>query len=226
MGSKTAVVLGGTGSIGKGIVRALAKCPQYEKVTLILRKTMDLPASDGDSNYSKFEQKSMDFEKIPEHADLFKDFDVGFYAIGVSSASVSETMYRKIELDNALALAKMMKDGDCKDVHWVTGRGTNKSSWFLFGKVKGQVEESVGQMGFKRCSFYRPGGVMTSDNSGHLGPKIAFVMKAIDFRNTLTIQADLLGEVIVANSLNNEAKKPVEILENPEMIKIGKALSK
>jgi hypothetical protein len=132
----TAVVLGGSGTVGKGIVKALARAPQYKKVTLIGRKLLDLPTTEEGSNYQKFEQKLMDFDKIPEHADLFKGHDVAFYGLGVSTTKVTKAEYRRIELDNALALAKHLKDGGCKQLHWVTGQGTKKNLWFLFAKLK------------------------------------------------------------------------------------------
>lgn len=39
MSNLTAVVLGGTGNAGKGIVKALARAPEYSKVTLIAEKS-------------------------------------------------------------------------------------------------------------------------------------------------------------------------------------------
>jgi len=64
-----AFVLGGTGAVGKEIIKVLSETPQFQKVTLIGRRKIDLPSSEG---YGKFEQEVIDFEKIPEFAHLFK----------------------------------------------------------------------------------------------------------------------------------------------------------
>lgn len=189
---------------------------------------MDLPTSSEDgSNYEKFDQKTMDFDKISEHADLFKGYDTGFYAIGVSQTAVTEDVYRKIELDNAIELAKMLKEGGCKDVHWITGQGTSKTSWYLFGKVKAQVEEAVGQMGFRRVTFYRPAGIIPME-LGSVSKGQAAVLgtfKALDVCRWMSVESEVLGKAMVANSLR-DSDKAVEILDNGAINKIGKKVPK
>ena len=49
-----AIVVGATGEVGKAIVKELVKRPQFEKVTLIVRRYLDIPESD--DKYRKIEQ--------------------------------------------------------------------------------------------------------------------------------------------------------------------------
>lgn len=149
---------------------------------------------------------------------MFKGHDVAFYAIGVSQTQVTEAVYRKIELENALTIARMLREGEVPEVHWVTGRGTKKDSWFLFGKVKAEVEEKISQMGFRRAAFYRPGGVITPEREKNLGFKI---FQGIDFSRKLTITSLDIGKAMVNNSLKKEGVKEVEIFENPAMVKLA-----
>jgi len=221
----SAFVLGGTGAVGKGIVKALASSTGYDRVTLIGRRIVELPPSNDVADYSKFDQKVMDFENISEQSGLFSGYDVGFYAIGVSSAKVSEAEYKKVELENALAIADAIKEGGSgtlKHLHWVSGQSAG-NSLFLFGRVKGQVDKHVGELGIPRVSIYRPGGVLSSDQSGMMGSKTQAVMKAIDFGNCLTIDNELMGKAIVANTFR-EAETPYEILQNKDIQKLGKAI--
>jgi NAD(P)-dependent dehydrogenase (short-subunit alcohol dehydrogenase family) len=226
-----AFVLGGTGGVGKAIVKALAKSQGFSKVTLISRRIVDLrdSSSADDYDYTKFDQKIMDFKDINvnggKQGALFQGYDVGFYAIGVNSDVVSKAEYKKIELDNALTIAKLIKKNadSLKHLHWVSGIGASENSLFHFGRVKAQAEDEIWKMGFKRVSIYRPGGVITSDNSGELGPKMKAVLKAVDFANCLSIDGDLLGRAIVVNTFR-ESDKSFEILENADIIKLGNAL--
>ncbi|OXA63832.1 oxidoreductase HTATIP2 [Folsomia candida] len=224
MALKTAVVLGGSGAVGSGIVKALANCPQYEQVTLLGRSRIELPETE---NYAKFTQTTMDFENIPSQGALFAGFSAAFYAIGVSQTKVDEETYRKIELTNALAIATLMKEVSIPDIHWVTGQGTSKNSLFLFARVKAEVEETIGKMGFRRVIMYRPAGIL-ADKSSSMGPKATSVFRAIDRFHVMSVESELLGEVMVGNSLkemegeDNEMK----ILENCAINKIGKDLKK
>jgi hypothetical protein len=127
---------------------------------------------------------------------------------------VNEETYRKIELDNALAIAKLMKTAGIPDVHWVTGKGTKEDSWFLFGKVKAQVEKEVGEMGFNRAVFYRPAAVITPEK-----PLVA-VFKAVNFCGTMAIDRDDIGTAMVKNSLS-PSDKPIDIVENQDMLKLA-----
>ncbi|XP_021966460.1 oxidoreductase HTATIP2 isoform X2 [Folsomia candida] len=221
---KTAIVLGGSGTVGSGIVKALANCPLYEKVTLLGRSRIELPETE---NYAKFTQTTMDFENISSQGALFAGFSTAFYAIGVSQNKVDEETYRKIELTNALAIATLMKEASIPDIHWVTGGGSSKNSLFLFGRVKAEVEETIGKMGFRRVIIYRPGGIL-ADKSSSMGPKTTTVLRAVDPFHLMSVEAELLGEVMVGNSIKEMEGEgnEMKILENCAINKIGKDLKR
>lgn len=69
--SLSALVLGGTGGIGRQIVYALAKCSIFSKVTLIGRRELYCPQG-MEGNWGKITQKVINFDKLSDHADLFK----------------------------------------------------------------------------------------------------------------------------------------------------------
>src|SRR5687768_13530927 len=118
MGSKTAYLIGATGGAGSGIVKALAAHPQFTKVTIFGRRPVNLPADN--PNYSKFVQKTIDFENLGQHEQDFVGFDVGFCALGVTSGTPN---YYKITHDYCADTSKLALQGGCKHIHLITGNG-------------------------------------------------------------------------------------------------------
>jgi len=213
--------------VGTSIIRALAKEPRFEKVVCVGRRKIEFPQSDETFNYNKFEQEILpDFDKIiePENAKIFQGLDIGFYTLGVSAIKVDEATYRKIEYGYASAVGKFAKAGGCQHFHYVSGASVKKDSWFLVGKVKFQLEEELRQLGFPRVTVYRPAGILTNDNSGGMaGTTIVKAFRFIDRWNVYSVEAEMLGDVIVASTFR-ESNQPSEIFQNSEILKLGKAL--
>ena len=84
MEGKTALVLGGSGAIGKELVHELSNCPTYKKVVLITRRQVELGDSVKDSN--RIQQEVVDFDNLDNYKESFKEIDVSilnllFYVI-------------------------------------------------------------------------------------------------------------------------------------------------
>ncbi|CAG5127244.1 unnamed protein product, partial [Candidula unifasciata] len=77
---RSAFVIGYTGAVGKALVQELNKAKVFKKVVLIGRRNVSLDVG------PEFEQKVMDFEKLDEHKDVFKDLDTGFCCLGTYRA--------------------------------------------------------------------------------------------------------------------------------------------
>jgi uncharacterized protein YbjT (DUF2867 family) len=64
--------------------------------------------------------------------------------------------FRRIDFDYVLESAKLAKHNGCKQFHLVSSANANKNGYFLYTKVKGQIEEAVSDLGFQKCAIYRP----------------------------------------------------------------------
>ncbi|KAK6049208.1 hypothetical protein COOONC_13287 [Cooperia oncophora] len=76
---RSAFVVGASGAVGKQLVDALVSSRQFKKILIIGRREIQL-------NHENVEQKVIDFDAIENHADIFKDIDVGFCALGTTRA--------------------------------------------------------------------------------------------------------------------------------------------
>lgn len=215
-----AIVIGATGEVGKAIVKELVKRTQFEKVTLIVRRQIDLPT---DENYQKVEQKLVDFEKLSESADAFQGHQVGFSALGTTrSKSGAEGFYR-VDHDYVVETAKLTKEGGCKHFHLISSGGANKNSSFLYMKTKGEADDDVSKLGFERLSIYRPGLLLVKRaESRTLEPILQAIAKVVDFGRWLSIDVPLLSKAVVDNCFRPPLGDNVEILSNGDLNKMGK----
>ena len=64
-----ALVLGGTGEVGRELVRELVANPAFSRIIMVTRRELQL-------NSEKTEQKIVDFEKLDDHKEAFQDAQV------------------------------------------------------------------------------------------------------------------------------------------------------
>jgi len=228
MTSRLAVfVVGGTGEVGKEVVKELARQVGIERVTLIGRRAIDLPAADQIYNYTKFTQAIVDFDKLAtDHVSAFDGFDVGICTLGTTRGTSGKVGYYKVDHDYVVESARLGKLGGCKHFNLVTAGGSNKNSYFQYFKAKGQSEDEVSQMGFDRVTIYRPGQLLCdSPKKGVLEAAFIGTARALDRWGKLSVETSVAAKAIVNTCLQSKDDKlSVEILENHAINVRGKQI--
>lgn len=219
-----AIVIGATGEVGKAIVKELVKRSQFEKVTLIVRRQLELPSPETDENYRKIEQKLVDFEKLSESAEAFKGHHVGFSALGTTRGKSGAAGFYRVDHDYVVESAKLTKEGGCKHFHLVSSGGANKNSSFLYMKTKGETEDEVSKMGFERVSIYRPSLLLVDRVEKRTFESILqAIARTMDFGRWMSIDVPVLSKAIVDNCFRPlSGDNNVEIFENGDLNKMGK----
>jgi uncharacterized protein YbjT (DUF2867 family) len=76
--------------------------------------------------------------------DQLTGYDACFFCLGVSSASVSESEYRRITYDLTLAAATTLaRLNPSMTFIYISGAGTNSTGRARWARVKGEVEDAV-----------------------------------------------------------------------------------
>lgn len=98
MGSKTALVLGGSGETGKEVniliftpnlhdlidpqvLKQLVACPSYGKIISLGRRVLDLPESEG---WERVRQEVVDFEDLDKSKEHFDGVEQAFCCLGTT----------------------------------------------------------------------------------------------------------------------------------------------
>jgi len=93
--------------------------------------------------------------ELKNHRSLKAD-DV-FCCLGttIKQAKTREA-FRKIDFDYPVQLAELLKDNGANQFLLITALGADKNSTIFYNKVKGEVEDAVGAIGFNTFHIFRP----------------------------------------------------------------------
>ncbi|KAI8908758.1 hypothetical protein DFJ77DRAFT_128713 [Powellomyces hirtus] len=160
-----AVIMGATGAVGKAVVREVMEASNFTKVTLLLRRELDYNGP----NKEKMQQKIVDFDNLDEN--LLAGHDVFFCTFGTTRAQAgSAEAFEKIDRDYVLNAAKLFKSANASTpLHFLycSSGGAKANSWFLYPRVKGQIEEGLKALKFAQCSIFRPAFLLPEEKRNH-----------------------------------------------------------
>ncbi|KAF9414304.1 Oxidoreductase htatip2 [Podila epigama] len=161
---KTCLILGGTGAVGKYLVRDTLASNSFTKVLALGRRNVNL--DDSFQNQQLLEQKTVDYEKINTTFPTTDVPQIVFCALGTTRAQAgSAEGFKKIDQQYILDSARFVHEHAPKDpvtglskVHFLycSSEGANEKSPFLYMKTKGETEKALGEIGFERVSIFRP----------------------------------------------------------------------
>jgi uncharacterized protein YbjT (DUF2867 family) len=132
------LIFGASGSAGGSILRACFSSPDVKEVRAITRRPL------------RFTHKKLrvflhnDYLDYAPVEKAFVDVDACFFCLGVSVTQVSGEEYRKITHDFALAAAQtLLVNSPTAAFHFISGKGTDIKSRFLWARVKAQTERDL-----------------------------------------------------------------------------------
>jgi uncharacterized protein YbjT (DUF2867 family) len=148
------ILFGATGMVGQGVLRECLLDPQVETVLAIGRHSTNLQ----DPKFKELTRA--DLADLSPVADQLRGFDACFFCLGVSSAGMSESEYRRITHDLTVAVARALTALDPGlTFTYVSGAGTDSTEHgrAMWARVKGQTENELLRMPFKAAYMFRPG---------------------------------------------------------------------
>lgn len=156
----SAFVVGYTGQVGRALVQDLNELKIFKKVVLIGRRQIPLHLG------PEFEQEVINFDRLDDHRELFKDLDVGFCCLGTTQEKSGKHGFIKVDHDYTVLSAEIAKQQGCQQFSLISSQAADKTSALLYPRTKGQVEEALKQMEFKRLSIFRPGMLLSGPEIG------------------------------------------------------------
>ncbi|XP_071527372.1 oxidoreductase HTATIP2-like isoform X2 [Panulirus ornatus] len=216
----TALVLGGSGEIGKQLVRELISNASFSRILLVTRRPIE-------ADCEKVEQKIVDFEKLDDYKEAFEGAQVGFCCLGTTRGKAGAKGFVRVDRDYVSHAAQLLKEAGCSHFNLVSSTGANKNSSFLYNKTKGEVETLVKELGFPRLTIYRPSVLLCDRQESRPLEKIAQIMlRGFDWRNKMSIGTDTVARAMVVNTLESQTSEKseeakTEILENADILRLG-----
>jgi uncharacterized protein YbjT (DUF2867 family) len=155
-----AVLFGGSGMIGQGVLRELLARPEVTQVVSVGRTAL----SQKDPKLKDLLLTDL-FDYSGVGAD-FEGVDAVFFCLGVSSSGMSEADYKKLSYDLPLAAATALHaKSPGATFCFISGAGTDATEQgrTMWARVKGAAENALQKVGFKAVYCFRPGYIQPMD---------------------------------------------------------------
>ncbi|XP_028411804.1 oxidoreductase HTATIP2-like [Dendronephthya gigantea] len=213
-----ALVIGGTGAVGKCLVGELLSSKNFSKVVVLGRRNATVPdeynvkQAEAESE-GRLVQVTVDFETLTKDTvgEHFQDGDVFFNTMGTTRkvAGSAEAFYR-IDHDYPMKCVEIAKECGVKHMSLLTSTGANANSWFLYMKTKGQIEEDCKKLNFDRLSIFRPGLLDRGQDKRFVEKAVGLFWKAIqvsDVAKGMRIDAEQVVKKLKSSEAGNEEKE-------------------
>ena len=170
---KTALIIGGTGLIGKQLTQLLLADKRYSKIVLLLRRQLDMV-------HDKLIQVVFDFDN-PDSSLVVADEIYCCLGTTIKVAG-SKAAFYKVDHDYVINTAKAGFLNGAKKFALVSSMGANKASAIFYNKTKGETEEDARSIGFESLYIFRPSLLLGNRTEFRLGETIGkFLMLPLAF---------------------------------------------
>jgi len=166
---KKAIVAGGTGLVGRELVKILSQNDAYEEIVLIVRSKQNI------ASHKVTQIVESDFEKIQGYKSELNGEDY-YCALGTTIGKAgSKKAFEKVDFDYPLLLANLA-NSSARFKHYavVSATGADPDSFFFYNKVKGNLEVALKKLDLKNLHIFQPNLLMGDRNEFRLG-EVVFI---------------------------------------------------
>lgn len=169
---KKALLVGASGLVGNELLHILLDAPEYEHVTILTRKKINI-------EHPKLHQLAVDFDNLQNYKDQFQVNDV-YCCLGTTIKKAgSQDAFRRVDFEYPLTLAKFSKENQIDRFLIITAIGSSSSSNIFYNRVKGEVEEAIKKVGLPSLHIFRPSLLLGDRQEFRLGEKFASLLSPL-----------------------------------------------
>ena len=219
METRNALIAGATGLVGNELLQLLLSDPSYSKVLILVRKKIPV-------DHPKLIQLQVDFNRI-ESLSIPVQVQDAFCTLGTTIRTAgSQEAFRKVDYDYVVGLGKLCEKNKISKFLVVSAMGADVSSRVFYNRVKGEMENTVGQLAIPSIIICRPSLLMGKRRESRPGERLAqAVMGGLGFlfvgglKKYKAIQARTVAAAMIAAAAANTGK--FRMLNSGEMQDAG-----
>ena len=162
------LLVGATGVVGTECLRQLAADDSVSLVRALVRRPIaDAPAA------PKVEVVVTDMNAIESHPALFA-VDQVVCALGTTiKVAGSQAAFRAVDYELPLRIARLARAQGATHFLLVSALGASAASGVFYNRVKGELEDALGALGFRSLTIARPSLLLGDRVEFRLGERIA-----------------------------------------------------
>lgn len=215
---KTAIVIGATGLVGKHLTVKLLSDNRYSTIKIFVRHSINI-------NNPKLEEHIVTFDEIDKWKNKIHGDEL-YSAMGTTIRKAkSKKLQYKIDVTYQFEFAKAAAENGVDGFFLVSSVGANPKSKIFYLKIKGELEEMVSTLYFKKIGIFRPSLLTGERDEKRFGEKAAerllnIVVPIFPF---LKNQRPIKGESVAAAMIkiaNNAGDEKIKIYEPDDIFKM------
>lgn len=140
------LLAGGSGLVGRELLQLLLADPSVSGVHALGRRELPL-------RHPALIQRRVDFAGLP----ALPQVDEVFIALGTTiKVAGSQAAFRAVDFDAVVAVARAARAAGATRLGVVSAMGADAGSRVFYNRVKGEMEQAVGALGFETLVIARP----------------------------------------------------------------------
>ena len=144
-----ALILGATGSTGQVLLDLILKDSSYDKVSIFVRRKTSI-------KHEKLITHEIDFTRLKDYKRLIYG-DILFSAFGTTLKDAGgKNQQYLVDFTYQYEFAKMASDNGINYLSLGSSAGANERSFFFYPKIKGELEQAVKKLRFKKIQIFQP----------------------------------------------------------------------
>lgn len=197
--TKTAILLGATGLIGKELLQLLLLNDSYSKVLIFVRSPIEIV-------HPKLKVNVINFDTPEDWTDLVKGDEL-FSSFGttIKKAGSKENQY-KIDVSYQFNIAKAAAQNGVSKYILVSSTGADSKSSMFYYHLKGRLEDKIKELNFKKSIIFRPSvlvGERPEERRGEIfGVKLLNALKFMPFAKK---RKPIQGKIVAQSMINAAA---------------------
>lgn len=141
MSNLSAMVIGGTGLVGKALVNQLCQDQRYAKITCLVRAP--LSSVEYYDPMRKLEPLVINFDQLQDYQGYFT-VDHVYCCLGTTLEKAgSKAAFRRVDFEYVHVCAQLARAQRAKSFVWISSLGANAKSSNFYLRVKGELENAI-----------------------------------------------------------------------------------
>jgi len=232
---RTAIVLGGSGSVGTALLRELLRDDAFGTVLTLSRRPLPESVTMADADRTRLVERLVpDMHPEPLAAatidaasEVAGELE-GFSTLGIGAGTANLTLEEHRAVDVALneAFARALRDsGKVRHLAFLSAagadvtaktRGSGAAGMPRYRRVKGESEEAVRASGPAIVSVFRPGMIIGSQHTPWLLEKVLPLFSFVTPAKYKSIRVEQIAKAMIATAKDHPASSSV--YHYPEMM--------
>jgi len=206
----TALVAGATGLVGRECVDLLLGDEGFTRIVAVVRRTLHTTLES-----ERLWIRKVDYDRLDRSADLFR-VDTVFCALGTTMHDAgSEEAFRRVDFEYALAAARLGLAGGARHFLLVSALGADRHSRIFYNRVKGELEQAVGELGYPSLTIIRPSLIVGERAGPRRFERLAGRLAFLSPRRFRPVEAARVAAALVGAALEDAPGQ--RIIENRDI---------